>query len=285
MAALVELLIMLMAGAAPFLLGTLLADVSGYPPLPVVWGLGLVGVLALILSAFFSRECFAPGCGRVPAWGFLAPRRFGALAYISLGVAGVCGIVLQFACGAGDFTVPLGALGVLAGYFFFAPPLAWRGRGVGEAVGALSFGLLPVLTGYYLQTGHLITEILVYGLALTLAGFNLFLVWGLPRPGQESDLAAGTMALRLGPAPAALVYTLVNILTIAGLVFILVFPAAALPSSPGLIALMLLAVVNQELVKRRAYLRQDLQDWLVYLTAALHLGMCLVFALGLWWRR
>jgi 1,4-dihydroxy-2-naphthoate octaprenyltransferase len=284
MAALAELFLLLTAGVLAFGIGTLLAGAAGYPVRPEVWGPGLVGTCYLILAALCSREAFAPGCGRGPAWQGLSPRGWKMLAYACLGGAGVCGLFLQFAANTGDFTIPLGALGVLLGYFCFAPPLAWHRRGLGEVAGALAFGLLPVLTAFYIQCGHLITEILVHGLALSFASFNVFLAYGMPGLGDPEGMAPGTLAARLGPAGSGLVYTLVNVLIIFALVFIYVFPASPLPTRPGLLALLLPALVNQELVKRRAYMRRDLQPWLLALSAAMPLGMGLTFALGIYWR-
>ena len=55
------------------------------------------------------------------------------------------------------------------------------------------------------------------------------------------------------PATGALIFTISNILTIIGLVLILIFPAASLPWRFGLWPLLILAVINQELIKRKAY--------------------------------
>jgi 1,4-dihydroxy-2-naphthoate polyprenyltransferase len=109
-------------------------------------------------------------------------------------------------------------VGVLAGYFVFAPPVAWHRRGWGEFWAGLCFGLLPVLAGFYLQSRHLISEILLYGLPLSLTAFNLFLVLGFPRLGQEGGPERHSLAARLGPVGAALLYTIINILVILGLV-------------------------------------------------------------------
>jgi hypothetical protein len=273
-----EFLLLLLAGGLPYGTGALLAGSSGYLLRPEVWGPGLAGTLLLIGAAVCSREAWAPGCGRTPGWGILSPGRWKLLGWLCLGLAAGCGLFLQAGAGTGAFTLPLGFVGMLAGFGFFAPPLAWRGRGSREAVGALAFGLLPVLTGYYLLCGHLITEILVYGLALSFAAFNVFQAYGMLLP------ANGLPVARRRPATWGLVYTLVNILLILGLVFILVFPAAPLPTRGGLLALMGLSLVNQELVKRRAYARPDLLPWLVAGSVAQHLGMGLVFAAGLFWR-
>src|SRR5208337_5388835 len=150
--------------------GCLPSAVSGYPLRPGALLAGTLGVVVLVLAAFAARESFAPGAGRYPAWRpdlFQGPQ---GLAYACLGMAALLGLLLQFGYRTGDLTIPLGALGILGGYFSFARPLCWYRRGLGEAVGALCFGLLPVATGFYLQCGHLVTEVLLYGLPLTWAG-------------------------------------------------------------------------------------------------------------------
>jgi len=286
---------MLVAGCLPFWAGSLLSGVSGYPLRPGVLLAGTLGMVALVLAAFAGRESFAPGVGRYPAWRldlFQGPQ---GLAYACLGTAALLGLLLQFCYRTGDLTIPLGALGILGGYFSFARPLCWYRRGLGEVSGALCFGLLPVATGFYLQCGHLVTEVLLYGLPLTWAGFNLFLGYGFPdikgkkdkkdkkAPRGEAAAAPG-LAARLGPVTAALLYTAGNLLVILGLLAIFFFPASPLPWRAGLWPLLLLAGVNQEMLKRRAYREESRLRWLCRLSLALHLGMGAVFNLMLWQR-
>ena len=272
----------LLAGCLPLWVGALLAGVSGLPVRPGVLGAGSLAVVALILAAFAGREAFCPGAGRCPAWRLTFARQPKTPAYAALAVAAVLGLALQFGWRTGDFTIPLGGLGILGGYFTFAPPLAWHRRGLGEAVGGFCFGLLPVATGLYLQCGQLLTEVLLYGLPLTFTGFNLFLVYGTPSPGAAPDFR--TLAARVEPATAALIFTINNVFTIIGLALILIFPAASLPWRFGLWPLLILAVINQELVKRKAYLDERRIKLLARLTLTLHLGMGLVFVLMLWQR-
>jgi len=272
----------ILAGCLPFWVGALLAWVSGLPVRPGVLGASTLGVAALILAAFAARETYCPGVGRCPAWNMTFTRQPQSAAYAALGVAALVGLALQLGWRTGAFTIPLGALGILSGYFSFAPPLAWHRRGVGEAIGALCFGLLPVAVGLYLQCGQLLTEILFYGLPLTFTAFNLFLVYGFPSPADAA--APRNLAARVQPVTAALLYTIFNVLTILCLMLILIFPASALPWRFGLVPLAVLAVVNQELMKRKAYLREGRLQWLAPLTLALHVGMGLVFVLMLWQR-
>jgi 1,4-dihydroxy-2-naphthoate octaprenyltransferase len=282
MTSLIPPLPFLLAGCLPLWVGALLAGVSGLPLRLGVLGASSLAVLALILAAFAGREAFCPGAGRCPAWRVTFVPEPKTPAYAALAVAAVLGLALQFGWRTGDATIPLGGLGILGGYFAFAPPLAWHRRGLGEAVGALCFGLLPVATGLYLQCGQLLTEVLLYGLPLSFTGFNLFLVYGTPGP--EAAPGSGTLAARVAPATGALIYTLNNVLTIIGVALILIFPAASLPWRFGLWPLLLLAVINQELVKRKAHRDERRLTLLARLTLTLHLGMGLVFVLMLWQR-
>jgi 1,4-dihydroxy-2-naphthoate octaprenyltransferase len=279
---LIPLFPFLLAGCLPLWVGALLAGVSGFPLRAGVLGAGTLAVAALILAALAARETFCPGVGRCPAWRPTSARQPQIMAYAALGIAALMGLALQFGWGTGVYTIPLGGLGILGGYFSFAPPLAWHRRGVGEASGALCFGLLPVVTGLYLQCGQLLTEVLLYGLPLTFTSFNLFLVYGFPCRGTNHT--SHSLAARLAPVTGALIYTIGNILTIIGLVLILIFPASTLPWRFGLWPLVLLAVFNQELIKRQAYLREGRMALLARLTLGLHVGMGLVFGLMLWQR-
>ncbi|OGR29441.1 MAG: hypothetical protein A2139_13445 [Desulfobacca sp. RBG_16_60_12] len=282
MTSLIPPLPFLLAGVLPLWVGALLAGVSGLPLRPGVLGAGTLAVAALILAAFAGREAFSPGAGRCPAWRLRFAPQPQQSAYAALAVAALLGLALQFGWRTGDFTIPLGGLGILGGYFSFAPPLAWHRRGLGEAVGGFCFGLLPVATGLYLQCGQLLTEVLLYGLPLTFTGFNLFLVYGFPGPGAAP--AFRTLAARVEPVTGALLYTIFNVLTIIGLVLILIFPAASLPWRFGLWPLLILAVINQEIIKRKAYRDEGRLKLLGRLTLTLHLGMGLVFVLMLWQR-
>lgn len=277
-------LLYILTGVVPFGVGTLLAGVAGFP---VRWGVFLAGALALaalILAALESRLIFAPTGGRWPGQGLLSSEGAKTLAYTAVGLAAALGLILQFWVRTGDWTIPLGGLGLLCSYFYFAPPFQWHQRGLGEVLGGLCFGFLPVAAGLYLQTGHLLTEGLLYGLPLTFAAFNFFLLHGFPCLEGDEPPPRHSLAARVGPVGAALIFTLVNILTIAGLVVVLLFPANPLPFRTGLVLLIILAVLNQELIKKKDYLREAGIDRLCRLTLAQHLAMGLVFAISLWQR-
>jgi 1,4-dihydroxy-2-naphthoate octaprenyltransferase len=277
-------ILLLAAALAPFGLGVMLAAASGFASPGPALAIELLTVTSLTLAGLASREAYAPGSGRCSSWAGLSRESWARLAYACLTLSGLLAVLLQGFWHTGDFTIPLAAVGLLGGYFIFAPPLAWHRRGLGEFWGGLCFGLLPVAAGYYLQGRHLISETLLYGVPLSLTAFNLLLLLGFPEPGTEPGPEPYSLAVRLGPVAAALVYTLINILVVLALVLNLFFPAANQFGQPWLWALIGLTLVNQELVKRRAYYQPARLTLLSFSTLALHLGMCLVFGLGLWGR-
>ena len=274
-------ILLLAAILAPFGVGVLLAGASGFSLRTPALGLQALLVGALFLAGVAAREAYAPKAGRCPFWGRLPSQTWHLLAWGSLILTALLLVLLQWLWQTGGLTLLLGALGVMGGFFLFAPPLAWQRRGWGEFWGGLGLGLLPVAAGYYLQTRHFISEILLYGLPLSLAGFNVWLLLGFPSPDQRVEPAGHSLAFRLGAVGAALLYTVVNILVIVGLVINILFPAAVTWSTPWLWALIALAVIIQEAIKRRAYYEEARLRLLCFLTLVLHLGMSLIFALNL----
>jgi 1,4-dihydroxy-2-naphthoate octaprenyltransferase len=274
-------LLLLPMALAPFALGAFLAAASGFPVSGFGLTAGLLAVAALTLSGLTAREAFAPEVNCLPHLQGLNRDGWQRLAHRCLILAGVLALLLQWLGKTGDLTIPLAVTGVLGGYFIFAPPVAWHRRGLGEFWGGLSFGLLPVLAGFYLQSRQTAGAVWLCGLPLSLAAFNLFLLLGWPAPGAEAAAVPSTLASRLGPLPAALAFTVANVLMILCLAANFFVPVGATPALPWLWAPVVLALVIQEMMKRRAYLRAARLRLVCFLTLALHLGICLVFSLGL----
>ncbi|WP_425495983.1 prenyltransferase [Paenibacillus lemnae] len=120
-------------------------------------------------------------------------RKFEFVTWLLFGIAALCGIVLGFISGWWAFI--LGALGGLIAYFYVAPPLqfGYRGKGYSEIAILLSFGILPVMGAYYVQTSHMDVRALLLslpiGLLTTLILFNHhFLHWQADRQAGKKTL-------------------------------------------------------------------------------------------------
>lgn len=120
-------------------------------------------------------------------------RKFAAITWGLFALAAVCGIVLAICSGIWAFV--FGALGGLIAYFYVAPPLkfGYRGKGYSEIAILFSFGVLPVMGAYYVQTSHLDLRALLLslpiGLLTTLILFNHhFLHWQADRQAGKRTL-------------------------------------------------------------------------------------------------
>lgn len=120
-------------------------------------------------------------------------RKFETVTWLLFAIATLCGVVLSLFSGWWAFI--FGALGGLIAYFYVAPPIrfGYHGKGYSEVAILLSFGILPVMGAYYVQTSHMDIRALLLslpiGLLTTLILFNHhFLHW-------QADRLAGKKTL------------------------------------------------------------------------------------------
>ena len=185
---------------APVVIGSVLAwQQNGH----FQWGLfvlALVGALAAHLGANVINDVFdfAEGADQaayaiMPEGktlttgsqfllnGRLSLRAYRGLAFGCFAVALLCGIVLTIFR---PWALAFGAAGFLLAYFYVAPPLrlAYIGRGLGEVDILISFGILPLVGSYYVQTGNVTLSALLASLPIGLFTtavlyFHHFLHW------------------------------------------------------------------------------------------------------------
>jgi 1,4-dihydroxy-2-naphthoate octaprenyltransferase len=93
----------------------------------------------------------------------------------------LCGIILAFFR---PWALAFGVAGFLLAFFYVAPPLrlAYIGRGLGELDILISFGILPLVGAYYVQTGNVTTSAFLASLPIGLYTtavlyFHHFLHW------------------------------------------------------------------------------------------------------------
>ncbi|MBI4721730.1 MAG: prenyltransferase, partial [Candidatus Stahlbacteria bacterium] len=108
-------------------------------------------------------------------------------AFIAYAIAAIIGIYLVLKVG--TFILVLGAIGILAGYFYTAPPFRFSYRGLGEIAVGIACGVLPVLGSYYVQVGKITMEVFIVSIPM---GFLLAnLLWLNQFPDYEADKIGG----------------------------------------------------------------------------------------------
>jgi len=284
---------------APVVIGSVLAWQQGEY---FHWGfflLTLVGALAAHLAANVTNDVFDFGegadqtaqqmlaegstfvTGSQPLMrGNFSLRAYRGLARALFALALLCGMILTFFR---PWAVGFGIAGFLLAFFYVAPPLrlAYRGRGLGELAIFLSFGVLPLVGAYYVQTGHVTRTALLASIPIGLYTtavlyFHHFLHW-------RADQAVGkvTPIVALGEDRARVVGAI--LLSLIGAVFLIeavlqVFPwysaIAALTIFPVLLALKEATGNLKNYLRLMAVnLNADLQAALVLLLALLLRGM------------
>lgn len=118
----------------------------------------------------------------------------------------------------GPVVLLFGAVGILCGYFYVAPPIYFAKRGLGELVVGLNIGLLPVIGAYYVQTGTVTRESLVA--ALPLFGLMAAMLFINEFPDMNADARVGkrTLVVRMGRLKASRLYAVLTLASYAPLV-------------------------------------------------------------------
>ena len=219
-------------GVLPFVLGGVLAwRLDGAFRWDVcAWG--TLGVVLVMLATYYAGEYwdytedtlsarlgpsrFAGG-SRVLQHGLL-PRRAALWAsLVSLLLALGVGLILQLGYRTGPWTIPLGILGMMGGFFYSTRPVRWVSTGIGELWIAFCYGWLPVAVGYYLQVGRIAP--LVHWLAIPtgLTIFNVILLNEFPDYPADREAGKRNLLVRLGPERGSVLYSLASVGSWAGM--------------------------------------------------------------------
>lgn len=279
-------------GLLPFVLGTVIAWQQGYV---IDWGivaLALSAVACIMAATYLSGEYYDyatdsanntysrfTGGSRVLQKGLIPRRRVLPAAIFALLAASVIGLVIQFVFKTGPFTIPLGVLGMVCGFFYSSNPFRWAYRGIGEVLIFICYGWLTVNAAYYLQTGG-------FNVVPTLAsipiGISIFLVIFINEfPDYESDRGAGknNLVVRLGLQRATVLYSI-----LAAATFVTI-PLGVLGSVPRLMLvlcpLVLVPVIcNAVALARKQYLDARHLERICALTLILNLGTTLLYIIA-----
>jgi 1,4-dihydroxy-2-naphthoate octaprenyltransferase len=179
---------------------------------------------------------------------FFSPRAILASALAAFAVTAAVGLYLTFRI---DWRIlPVGLVGIAAGFFYTAPPLKFGYRGFGDLICFLGSGPFPVLGTYFLFTGRLSWTAALAGIVAGLWVDAILYIGNVPD--AEADRAVGktTLSTLLGRRAvrvlAPLYYGLATVLLVIGV-------AARLFPVWALLALAPLPIVARVLVLTRRH--------------------------------
>lgn len=248
-------------GVMPFVLGTVIAWRQTGLFRWDVFTLAVVAVVWIMLATYAAgerwdvkedarsqmrpvRSRFAGGSGTVVS-GDVSQQAAFAVSVVSLAAAAAIGMILRIVYRTGPWTLPLGAIGILGGFFYSTPPIRWVSRGFGELWIAVCYGWLPVAVAAYLQTGSFLSWTHIVAVPIGLSIFNVILLNEFPD--YEADRATGkrNFLVRIGPQISVGVYTVVSVAAVVSAFCIIAVgwrPVALLLIAPVLVPAAAVAV-------------------------------------------
>lgn len=279
----------------PYILGALLAQrLTGRFSLAVFW-LGLLGAILVQLSAHYSGEVYdiredrlAQSLGKNPFSGgsqvlvknLIPGGKVKILIRAVILLALAIGIILQFYFKTGGWTLFLGVSGMICGLFYSKPPLRWVSRGLGEIFIAYSFGLLAVLSGFYIQASRFDILALFVSLPVACTVANIILINEYPDYPADKEAAKINLLVRLGEEKGIYLYSFL-VVCAAGSFLLALTKGLPLESAFFYFPVLIIAVVLAFLMLRGAYKNRLLLEKMCAMTILVNLGTSLSCILGL----
>lgn len=279
-------------GVLPFLFGAVIAWSQGNPIDWAVLLLSSLAVICVMLMTFLVNEYYdydtdaanqqyhrLSGGSRILPMGLIPKRHALIAAYIFTIIAMGTGLWLYFGFKTGPLTIPLGALAIIIGYAYTAPPVRLSYRGWGEVSILFACGWLATMMGYYLQTGRLDN---IATLASLPGGFSVFLVILMNEiPDIASDRLSGkrNLAVRLGRDKAVILYLAVLAVSYINIIAVAFFgvPAASAYFSILLLPIMVWIIST---IRRHSLAEKKVQESLSIRTMAYDHLITLIYAVS-----
>jgi len=217
-------------GVAALITGIVIALSEGYDPSEGLVWMSILGLVLIMLATYYFNEyfdyegdiinktfiMFSGGSRALPD--NMVPRPVARIAgYSSVAVlAAIAVVYMLFYFEDYPLLIPLALFGAFCGVFYSHPPFQWAYQGIGEIVIGGCYGILTLVSGFYLVSGVLNLNMLLVGLPASLTIF--LVIFANEFPDYEADKAVNkrNLVVRLGPQKSVLLY--------AG-VMMLVYPA------------------------------------------------------------
>lgn len=191
-----------------------------------LWATGSLAVILIMSATHLSGECFdyredriswsrgpskfAGGSGVIPLK-LISRKQALAAGVFSIGMAIVLGLIIWLGLGTGPWTIPIGAIGIIGGFFYSSPPFRWVSSGIGEFWIFFCYGFLTVAAGVYLPLGEI--PLISFFVSVPIAGTIFNVIFANEYPDYESDRAARKRNLltRIGRPRGVWIYTIFSI--------------------------------------------------------------------------
>ncbi|MEW5757931.1 MAG: prenyltransferase [Candidatus Omnitrophota bacterium] len=292
--ALLSRLPFLSGGIVPFLLGSLIA----FKFLPIfnlqIFLLALLAVILIMIITNFNGEIYDVaedtlsrklgksqfgGGSQMIIENKIKSKHVKIVNFVFLIITITIGCVLQFYYQTGLWTLPLGITGIIFGFFYSKPPFRWVKRGIGEIMIGYSYGWLPVIVGFYIQTQTIIPILHWISLPISCTIFNVILINEFPDHFADKETGKNNLTVRLGKKKASWLYIFVSLSAIA-LFFISINKGAPKPSLILYVPVCVLSLIVSFMMYKSRYDEKNTLEKMCASTIIINLGTSLSYILG-----
>ena len=270
--------------AAPVIVGTGAAAFEFLPNLPLAL-LALIVAMGMIIGVNYANDYSdgirgtdddRTGPTRLTASGLARPEQVKLAAFISFGVAAVAGLIL--AAMSAPWLILVGAVCILAAWFYTGGKNPYGYRGFGEVSVFVFFGLVAVLGTQYTQSGTITWVGLggAVGVGAISAAINLANnIRDIP---TDTEAGKRTLAVILGDTRARRLFTVLTLTPFVITVFLgaayapTLLALAALPLAIGSVLKVLRGAQGTELIPVLGANGRAMLIWAVILAGALIAG-------------
>jgi 1,4-dihydroxy-2-naphthoate polyprenyltransferase len=285
-----------LVGIFPFLLGTYLSYRTYNQFNLPVFAFGLAAVILIMLCTHFGGEycdiiedrltatmeknAFSGG-SQIIAQNVLPHEYANIASHIALLLVIIIGLIIQFYFNTGKWTIPLGIIGLVSGYFYSQMPIRFVAKGVGEILIGFNYGWLPVAVSYYLQSGMIDNIVHWISLPIACTIFNVILINEFPDYPADLISKKNNLVVRLGKEKAAYLYIFMSIASWFTFVLSLKqgLPFYALIFYAPIFLISLFVTV---MMIKKGYLNRKLLETMCGLSIVMNLGTVLSYIVAVW---
>jgi 1,4-dihydroxy-2-naphthoate octaprenyltransferase len=283
-------------GVLPFILGSVLAwkmvPNFNWP----VFILGVIAVILIMLTTYYNGEFYDmkedelsgkmeknkfSGGSQVMFEGSIKTKNVKIVGYITVILAMLIGVIIQFYYKTGYLTIPLGALGIIAGFFYSKPPFRWVESGFGELMIGFCYGWLPVAVSFYLQSGKIYDVVHWISVPIACTIFNVILINEFPDYPADSLAKKTNITVRFGKERASVIYIVVTFL---GWLFFAISLFRGIPNIAFLfyLPIFVISLILSILMLLKKYQNRKTLEIMCALTIVTNLGTSIVYILAIW---
>jgi len=210
----------LLPGLASFITGLLIAVGFGYDPEAELAWMSIGGVALVMLATYYFNEYFDYEGDRInktftkfsggsrALTDLAVPRPLARLAgWSSVGLLAVIALVYLLFCFRDyPLLLPLALFGAFCGIFYSHPPFQWAYQGIGEIMIGGCYGILTMVSGFYIASGELNLDLVLVSVPASLTIFGVIVANEFPDYEADKAVDKKNLVVRLGTKGGAYVF-------------------------------------------------------------------------------